>query len=292
MSLMNVVQIVSEGASRFARKAADFDRTPFTTRLVAAADGARDEAGDPVDVAAIGRDRATVVHVYGAESLPVRVAARIAAPWSSDGSVPQSRLPWRRARPATVTSPFPIGTGSTPVAEIPEAVSPDYASVESRRRAGGTPRLVGTIRATDDAWHVIEGIRIRIARFREDIDWLVFDDYPDPDQMTELDAWVDAAISPNDLDGGTAEALCAGIPVVASRTPVNEHRLQGGDAGLLVAPGDANEFTHVLLGALFKPETVEGRVDVARRIRLQFDPVRRAEALEALQRDLLAADSR
>jgi glycosyltransferase involved in cell wall biosynthesis len=67
--------------------------------------------------------------------------------------------------------------------------------------------------------------------------------------------------------------------VVASRTPINVQRLEKGRTGVLVPPGDPNEMTHAILAALFKPETLEPRLQAARQTIGKFRGRQRLRAL-------------
>jgi glycosyltransferase involved in cell wall biosynthesis len=109
----------------------------------------------------------------------------------------------------------------------------------------------------------------RLHRFRDDIDWLVFDHAPTLDDLGTIDAWVDPAASEADFDGFVAEALAAGLAVVATRTSINLQRTEKGRTALLV-PSDPNELTHAILAALFKAEVLRPRIDAARQTISKF----------------------
>ena len=110
----------------------------------------------------------------------------------------------------------------------------------------------------------VEQTMARIRRFRDDVDWQIFDQRPSPEDLGSVDLWVDPAAEENDFDGFTAEALVVGLPVVATRTPINNLRLEQGRTGFLVPPRDPNEMTHVILSALFKTEVADSRQFAAR----------------------------
>ena len=105
----------------------------------------------------------------------------------------------------------------------------------------------------------VEQTMARIRRFRDDVDWQIFDQRPSPEDLGSVDLWVDPAAEENDFDGFVAEALVVGLPVVATRTPINDLRLEQGRTGFLVPPRDPNEMTHAILSALFKTEVAESR---------------------------------
>lgn len=109
---------------------------------------------------------------------------------------------------------------------------------------------------------------------------------PSPDELVDLDLWVDPTVSENDLDGFVAEALVCGVPVVAARTPVNRERLSEGQAGFLVPPGDPNELTHAMVTALFKSELRDPRLKHARDTPDRFRADHRTARLLEIYADL------
>ncbi len=129
---------------------------------------------------------------------------------------------------------------------------------------------------------VIEATIPRVHRTREDVEWLLIDGPPSPEDFTQFDAWIDPAIDEDDYDGFVAEALVAGKIVVASRIPINVKRLEKGRTGILVPPGDANELTHAILAALFKPEIAQQKIEAARQTISKFHPRQRQRALTQL----------
>ena len=120
----------------------------------------------------------------------------------------------------------------------------------------------------------------RFSRFRDDIDWDLFDEPPEPAVFDELSLWVDPTVEENDRDGFVAEALVAGAPVVAAANRPNVERLQDGRCGFLVPPGDPNELVHAALTALFKDELAQPRLTAARESRDRFRSSNRFEALQ------------
>ena len=127
---------------------------------------------------------------------------------------------------------------------------------------------------------IVEQTVPRLHRTRDDIEWLLLDD--PPTDFAPFDAWIDPAIDENDLDGFVAEAQVIGKIVVASRTPINMKRLEKGRTGFLVPPGDANELTHAILSALFKPEVAQQKIEAARQTISKFHPRQRLRALMQL----------
>jgi glycosyltransferase involved in cell wall biosynthesis len=79
-----------------------------------------------------------------------------------------------------------------------------------------------------------------------------------------------------------AEALVAGVRVIATRTKVNSDRLAGGAAGVMVPFNDPNELAHAIVTTLFKPEKDAARVEYATASRDRFRPEHRATALKRL----------
>jgi glycosyltransferase involved in cell wall biosynthesis len=129
---------------------------------------------------------------------------------------------------------------------------------------------------------VVELTLIRIHRFRDDVTWRFFEAPPSPGDLQLVDAWVDPATSDDDFDGFVAEALVSGKPVVASRTPLNVHRMEKGRTGFLVPRNDPNELTHAILGALFKPEVARQKIDAARQTAGKFRLRQRIRVLERI----------
>jgi len=126
---------------------------------------------------------------------------------------------------------------------------------------------------------IVEQTVPRLHRTREDVEWLLLERAPSPAELSQFDAWVDPVIDEGDFDGFVAEALVSGKPVIASRTPINIQRLEKGRTGFLVPPGDANELTHAILTALFKPEVAQQRTEAARQTISKFVPRQRIRVL-------------
>ena len=91
----------------------------------------------------------------------------------------------------------------------------------------------------------------------------------------------------NDLDGLVCEAIACGVPVVASRIPANDRRLDRGRVGLLTPPGDHNELVHAVLNALFKEETLRPILEQARLVRDYLRPESRRERLVDLYSEIV-----
>jgi hypothetical protein len=257
---VRITQLLLPGASEYERKSQRLDRD-----AVIAAGHELVESG------------AHVTHVYSPyplPSLPIRgrfiANSRATERW------------WRRpAQPAIVVSPLKEGSDTF----LPEAVDDSYFDERSPRQPDGRHRLgtfgahrVGVNRMIEQTLH-------RLHRFRDDIDWLVFDHFPTVTELAALDAWVDPATSESDFDGGVAEALAAQLPVVAVRTSINLQRMEKGRTGLLVPP-DPNELTHAILAALFKAEVYRPRIDAARQTISKFRVRQRVRALTQIYENL------
>src|ERR1700738_257987 len=118
--------------------------------------------------------------------------------------------------------------------DLPEAVEEAYfvgthsvrpqPTTEERARAA-RPYTLGTFNRRK-VRAMIERTIPRVHRTREDVEWLLLDEPPSPEDFAQFDAWIDPAIEDDDYDGFVAEALVAEKIVVASRTPINVKRLE------------------------------------------------------------------
>ena len=162
---------------------------------------------------------------------------------------------------------------------------PSKKNTSARQTREGKP-TVGTF-ARPQLRNIIEQTTARIQRYRDDVDWLLFDTAPSPDDLRAMDVWVDPAMTENDFDGFVAEAIAAGTVVIASRTAINVQRLEKGRTGILVPPGDPNEWTHAILAALFKPEFRHSKRIAAQQTASKFRPRHRERALIELYESIL-----
>jgi hypothetical protein len=171
-------------------------------------------------------------------------------------------------------------------ANLTEAVPEEFFGGAARVPA--RPAGVGARRHTIGSFlrqsiiPIVERTIPRLHRTRDDIEWLLLERPPSRADFDQFDAWVDPTAGEKDWDGFVAEALVAGKIVVASRTPINVKRLEEGRIGLLVRPGDANELTHAILAALFKPEVAQQKIEAARQTISKFHPRQRLRALVPL----------
>jgi hypothetical protein len=262
MRAVIIAQIVLPGASEYERKAqrVDLESLRGAHEVVTLA--------DPRAVT-----RADVAHVYGPPILPSPLFRGFRIPYIANGSMPRRRLLLQRApEPEYVTAPI----AAEEVELLPEAVEERYWEP---RAAGGRERsTIGSFaRAANRTW--IEQTMARIHRTRDDVDWLLFERPPEPEDLAALDLWVDPVVRDDDYDGFVAEAQVAGVAVAGGRTPVNVQRLEKGRTGVLVPPGDPNEMSHAILTALFKPESAQQRLAAARQTISKYRPRQRLRVL-------------
>lgn len=226
---------------------------------------------------------ADVVHMYGGfrpSKAPVVTSVQAKKRWFSP-----------RAR---VVSVSPIAREGFAV--VPEAVEETYWPPVAGRRS---PGYGGGFAATGDRLRptvasiarpslrpLIEQTLVRLHRTHEDIEWLAFEQPPSPEQFAGIDVWIDPATDASDFDGFVAEALVSGLPAVASRTPINDQRLEKGRTGWLVPPNDPNELAHAILSALFKPEVAQQKSEAARQTMAKFRARHRLRILSSLYRSL------
>ncbi|HXG59567.1 MAG TPA: glycosyltransferase [Thermoanaerobaculia bacterium] len=271
---MRIVQIVLEGASAYERKSQAIDAAALAPSHEIAL-----RPAEPFDPAGAG-----VAHVYGPFELPFRLFARFPLPYVASGRPAKRRFALRSARqPGYVVAPV----SSEEADLLPEAVDERYFATPPVREAGPR-RLIGTFAGGRHGVRaMVEQTAARIARFRDDVDWHLFDTPPGPEDLARLDAWVDPAVDERDYDGFVAEAVVCGIVTIASRTAVNRQRLEQGRTGLLVPPGDPNELAHAVLAALFKSEVRQQRLDAARQTASKFRPYHRLRVLVQMYANLL-----
>lgn len=224
-----------------------------------------------------------LAHAYGDVSRNSAFLERIEVSWVASSSPRRSRFRIGRSNlPALVAGPL-----TDPA--LPEAVEPGYFSVERgliplRARTRYTIGSYGSRRP--GVTSLAQRTRARLDRFRDDLDWKFFDDQPAPEDLSSLDLWVDPAGHPDDYDGFTAEAIVAGLRVVACRTPINHERLREG-SGFAVPINDPNELAHGIVTALFKDEIAAQRLSSAAAQAERFHPSRRAVALLELYNRIL-----
>jgi hypothetical protein len=267
---MRIAQIVLDDASEYERKSRRIDgQTLRNTHEVVETtfDGA---------VAA----GAALAHVYAGSRLTPPPARRFPIPFIASAAPAPARFSWpKKALPALIVSPLD---------NLPEAVEEIWFAAAGPAARGET-KSVGVFRgARAGVANMVEQTAARIERFRDDVEWVCFDAPPSPVDLARLDAWCDPAVDDADFDGFVAEAIVAGKVVIASRTPINQKRLEQGRGGLLVPPRDPNELTHAILSALFKSEVAELKIEAARQTAGKFRPRQRLRVLEKLYQTMTA----
>ena len=266
---MRIAQIVMPDASEYERKCRRVDFASLSP-------------AHDVAVVSIAEARGfDVAHIYASAELPARAFRAFPIPYVATAAVRRSKWPFGRAVEADyVVSPL----GADPM--LPEAVEESYFEPIASA-APSAPYTIGTFGPRrPGVANLVEQTLVRIHRFRDDIVWNVFDEVPSPAALASVDVWVDPATAPADFDGFVAEALVVGLPVVAARTPINEHRLEKGRTGFLVPPSDPNEMTHAILAALFKREVAVGRQQSAKQTISKFRPRQRLRVLSHMYETL------
>lgn len=264
---MIIAQLLLPGASEYERKSQRID--------VAALSAEHDVRVGTVT----GAD---IVHVYAPPELDPATVRDLTVPFVSNARAKTQRFAWRKiTQPARIISPWK----ETAETFIPESVLDSYFEASATQERGNRS-TVGTF-ARPSIRNIVEQAATRIHRFRDDVDWLLFDAGPSTTDLRSVDLWVDPATTEDDFDGFVAEALVAGNSVIASRTAINAQRLEKGRAGILVPPCDANELTHAILAALFKPELQPTRVAAAQQTASTFRTRHRARALIQLYESIL-----
>ncbi len=260
---MIIAQLLLPDASEYERK---------SQRIDFAALSAEHQFGEIAD--------ADIVHIYAPDNFDPSVVRDIGLPYVSNAR-PKNRRFRKSVQPHNVISPIKETTETF----IPEAVDDLYFGNQATRQPGNR-RTVGSYKRAA-ALNLIEQTAARIHRYRDDLDWLLFDTAPSPDDLRGVDVWADPAIAEHDFDGFVAEAIAAGTAVIASRTAINTQRLEKGRTGVLVPPRDPNEWTHAILTALFKPEFRHARVTASQQTASKFRPRHRARALTQLYESIV-----
>lgn len=279
---MRIGQVVLDDASAYERKCQRVDLAALSSE-------------HEVRVVSLEEARqwgAAVAHVYAGRSLPASRLVRFPLPYVASADLARSRWSFRKpAEPSLIVSPLLEKDASPRHVALPEAVEDSW--FQWRTATGGWKRAERNARTIASfyrpgATNLLQQTLARIGRVREDVTWLVFDRPPTPEDLLGVDLWADPAVDAGDLDGFVAEALVAGIPVVAARTPINESRLEQGRCGMLVRALDPNEWTHAILTALFKPEVTEPRLQAAGQTVSKFRSRNRLRVLGSIYQTLTA----
>lgn len=231
-----------------------------------------------VPVEGIGELDADVAHLYAGVELPAAVVAKCRVPYVSSAPIRASRWSWRKpVGPCAIVSPL----GEEP---LPEVVEDRYFIDAVSRDA--PVKIVGSY-DRPSVRNSVEQTLARIARFRTDVEWQIHRAPPSPTELSAVDLWVDPAVDESDFDGFVAEAQVVGLPVVATRVPINVLRLEKGRTGFLTPPRDPNEMTHAILTALFKTEVAQSRQLAARQTVSKFRARQRLRILTRIYETLI-----
>lgn len=270
---MRIAQIILPGASEYERKNQRADQAALASRCEVVVTGV-DEVRD---------SGAHLAHVYAGHGVPPRMFAGFPLPYVSSVALRQPRWTLRKATPpAALIAPF----ATDGYVVVPEAVEDHWYDAVPSREAREA-KIIGSIARPEDR-NQIEQTLHRLRRIREDLDWHLFDAPPTPAALSGVDLWVDPTFVEENYDGFVAEALVLGLPVVATRTAINAHRLEQGRTGLLVPPRDPNEMTHAILSLLFKQEVRESKNSAARQTVAKFRARARARILLRLYEAVIA----
>lgn len=213
----------------------------------------------------------SILHVYGTGPVPQSLISATNAPWLADRALEPSRsLLGRRPR----------GRSKSLFDEIPEPVAMEFLGPTGERPPIERP-TIGALRRGPATVARCQLTDARIRRFRDDIDWRLFEAPPQANEMSSLSLWLDPTDDEDDLDGLVCEAIALGVPVVAARTAANRLRSDDGRAAALCPKRDPNEMAHAIVTTLFKPERAAQLLAAAAEIRDRFHPARRRQALLA-----------
>jgi glycosyltransferase involved in cell wall biosynthesis len=265
---MRIAQIVLPNASEYERKSQRADQAALSEK----------HHVEVVPLESVATADADIAHVYAGGELPAGAFVRFPLPYVSSAAMHSSRWSWRKpVAPRVVVSPL----GEEPLPEVVE----DAYFVEAAVRDAAV-KIVGSF-DRPAVRNSVEQTLARIARFRSDVEWQIYRSAPSPTELAGVDLWVDPAVDESDFDGFVAEALVVGLPVVATRTPINVLRLEKGRTGFLTPPRDPNEMTHAILTALFKSEVAQGRQISARQTVSKFRARQRLRILTRIYETLV-----
>ena len=271
---MRIIQVVETAALPFQKRLRELDAAALASKVELTCAQASGSRLDP-PIRDADRDH-TIAHLYAAPGFSPGLLRRISSQVVSEAAPRRPRLPWLRgAAPELILGPPPDSLA-------PEAVSEAWFALSGKR----TDRpAIGVFARSDAVREMIAGIRARLERFRSDVRWTILPRFPEPADMENLAIWLDP-VPADDHEGAIAEAMAAGRLLVATRTPANAQRLDGGEAVFLFPPADPNEAVHALLAALFKPEAARPRLAAAARHAESFRASTRAGRLLAIYEGL------
>lgn len=263
---MRIAQIILPDASEYERKSQRADLAALSAKHEVTVTSLDSIAGSNADVA----------HVYAGKELPASELVGFPVPYVSSADLRPARWRWRKPqKPRFVVSPL----GEEPLSEVVEEKYFEFT--DGRAESPSIRKIVGSF-DRPSVRNSVDQTLARIRRFRDDVDWHLFAETPTPETLVSVDAWVDPAVEENDFDGFVAEALVLGLPVVATRTPINVLRLEQGRTGIVAPPRDPNELTHAILAALFKTEVAQSRQSAARQTVSKFRARQRLRILTRL----------
>jgi glycosyltransferase involved in cell wall biosynthesis len=121
--------------------------------------------------------------------------------------------------------------------------------------------------------------RVRFLGHRSDV----------PTLMKAVDAMVHPSIDPEPFGRTLVEAMLAGVPVIATDAGAAPDILEGGRAGTLVPPNDAQALRSAIAAVLARPESLPGQLEYASlRAQAQYSVTRMLDAIGLLIRKLQA----
>lgn len=204
--------------------ASEYDEPPvIIAQLLLPGASAYERKSQAIDAASLADERdvrvgeiadADLIHIYAPRILDPSALRDIALPFVSNAHPKAARFNWRKERqPARVITPLKDPTltheasaprdhaTATPDDDtarrrdrkippletfIPEAVDDRY--FEPATKQPGTRATIGTfIRLS--IRNIVEQTATRIHRFRDDVDWLLFDEQPSLDDLRGVDIW-------------------------------------------------------------------------------------------------------
>src|ERR1700687_5652563 len=154
---MRIAQIVFPTATEYERKS---QRTDFSSL------SGRHEVTVLSSTRAL--PKVDVAHIYGGSPLPPAELVGFSTPYVSSSRPGRRRFALRwAAEPRMILSPL----------EVPEAVDDAYF-VESPPKSAAT-HIIGSFARSSIA-NIVEQTLARVGRFREDVEWTLFDHAPSP----------------------------------------------------------------------------------------------------------------
>lgn len=110
-----------------------------------------------------------------------------------------------------------------------------------------------------------------------------------PELLAAMDVMAAPSTAEQGLGYAVLEAMCAGLPVVASRSGGPAECIVEGESGLLVAMGDVPGLAQALVAVLTDPKLHDALGRGARRRSAVFSVEGHVEALQALYQEVMAA---